>query len=98
MTFTVIYTYAASLTTSNVNLRYSLNGGPWLSPNPQPNYAAEEVCTACPGPTGAGGVLYSFPVSLSNLVNGTNTIAFAVDNSWNSFPPVVANIDLLTFQ
>ena len=65
LTFTVTYQYSAGLSPSTVNLRYSLNGGPWLSPNPQPNYTAEVLCTGCPGaPNGGGGVLYSFPVSL----------------------------------
>jgi hypothetical protein len=47
LTFTVTYTYTASLSPTTVNLRYSLNGGPWLNPNPQPNYLAELVCNAC---------------------------------------------------
>jgi hypothetical protein len=64
LTFTVTYTYTASLSPTTVNLRYSLNGGPWLNPNPQPNYLAELVCNSCPGPNGGGGVLYFPPLAV----------------------------------
>jgi hypothetical protein len=99
LTFGVTYTYIApSFTTNNVALQYSINGGPLLNPNPQPNYAAQNLCTGCPGnPVGGGGVLYSFPINLSSLVNGTNTITFSVSNSVNSYPPVISNIEVITF-
>jgi hypothetical protein len=99
LSFTVTYTYVSTFNTSNVALQYSLNGGAYQNPSTQPNYAAQLLCTTCPGnPNGGGGVPYTFTVNVSDLVPGTNTIAFQVVNSINSFPPVVANIDLITFQ
>ncbi len=98
LTFLVAYTYANTLSLSNVALQYSINGGPWLNPSPEPNYAAEDACaSSCPGPSGGGGVLYDFPIPLSDLVNGTNTLSFSVPNGWNSFPPILSSVDLLTF-
>ena len=41
-------------------------------------------------------MLFNFPVALSDLRAGTNTIAFASDNSVNSWPPVLTSLDLLT--
>lgn len=97
LSFMIQYTYANGITPNNVAFHYRINNGSWLDPNPQPNYAAESACSGCPGPTGGGGVLYSFPIDLSSLVQGTNTLEFTVDNSWNSYPPVISSIDLLTF-
>jgi hypothetical protein len=37
-----------------------------------------------------------FPVPLSELVNGTNMVSFAVPNSNDGYPPVVTSVDLLT--
>ena len=95
LSFAVNYTYAGSASPSTVALRYSLNGGPWRSP-PQPNYLASQRCGGCPGPTGGGGVLFNFPVALSDLRAGTNTITFASDNTVNSWPPVLTSLELLT--
>jgi hypothetical protein len=100
LTFDVAYTYAFGLTTSNTALQYSINGGPLLNPQPssEPNYAAEDLCPGCPGnPVGGGGVPYSFPIPLNDLVSGTNTITFSVANSPNSYPPILTSLDLLTF-
>lgn len=99
LTFTVTYTYIFSFDPTTVALKYSINGGSLLDPSVQPNYAAQHLCTGCPGnPNGGGGVPYSFPIDVSSLVDGTNTLRFTVANSNNGFPPVVANIDLLTFH
>jgi hypothetical protein len=97
LTFDVSYTYAFSLTTSNVALQFKINGGPWQNPNPAPNYTAEYACTNCPGPNGGGGVPYTVTVPVNDLVSGTNTIAFQAANSPNSYPPVLTSLDLLTF-
>jgi hypothetical protein len=98
LTFDVNDTYTQSFTPSTAALQYSLNGGPLQSPNPEPNYAAQDVCTACPGPSGGGGVSYVFPVPVSSLLNGTNTVNFVVPGSNNGYPPILSSLDLLTFQ
>lgn len=83
---------------STIALHYSLNGGPVHDPNPQPDYAAEQVCQGCPGPTGGGEVPYTFNVPLSELHAGSNTISFTVDNNtYGGYPPILTNLDLLTF-
>ena len=73
---------------SVVSMRYSLNGGPWRTPNPEPDYVAEQICTACPGPNGGGGVLFNFSIPLADLHTGTNTVALASDNTANSWAPI----------
>ena len=98
LSFAINYTYTGNASPSTVALRYSLNGGPWRSANPQPNYLAEQVCGSCPGPSGGNGTLFNFPVPLSDLHAGTNTIAFASDNTENSWPPVLTSLELLTHR
>lgn len=97
LTLDVAYTYAFGLTTSNVALQYSVNGGPWLNPSSQPNYPAEQVCSSCPGPEGGDGVPYAFSVPVADLVQGTNTVTFRVVNGIDSYPPVLTSVDLLSF-
>ncbi len=97
LTFTMTYVYAFNLSPTSVMLHYSLNSGPVQTP-PQPNYAAEVLCTGCPGsPIGGGGVLYSIAVPVAALLSGTNTVAITVDNQNNGYPPVIGNMDLLLF-
>jgi hypothetical protein len=98
LSFDVDYTYISpGFTTSNVNLHYSLNGGPWLDPDPEPDYVGENTCSNCPGPVGGGEVAYNFPVPLADLINGTNTLNFSVPGSNNGYPPILTSLDLLTF-
>ena len=98
LTFNVNYTYALNISPSNVAFHYRINGGAWTDPNPSPNYVAEDACSNCPGaPNGGGGVSYAFSVPLGSLVQDANTVEFTVDNSWNSYPPVLTNVELLTF-
>ena len=96
LSFAVNYTYYDTALPTTVSLRYSLNGGPWRTPNPQPNTVGQNTCTGCPGPTGGGGVLYNFPIPISDLQTGTNTIALAIDNSINSWAPILTSLDLIT--
>jgi hypothetical protein len=98
LSFGAFYTYANTATPDNVALHYSLNGGPWRTPDPQPSLKAEQSCDGCPGPVGGGGVLYNFDVPVTDLKNGTNTILFGVDNTVNAWPAQIAGIDLLTYK
>jgi hypothetical protein len=94
LTLSATYTYAFSLNPGNVVLRYSINGRP--SQIAPANYVAQYHCSGCPGaPNGGGGVPYAFPIDQAALTSGTNTVAFTVDNQNNSFPPVLANVDLM---
>ena len=81
-----------SITPTTVVLHYSLNGGPLRTP-PQPNYVGEQ---GGPGGRIGFGVSFNIPVALTDLRPGTNTITFAVDNSPNSWPPILTNLELLT--
>ena len=92
LSFSVVFVW--SVTPTTVVLRYSLNGGPLRTP-PQPNYVGEQ---GGPGGRIGLGVLFNFPVALSDLRAGTNTISFAVDDSPNSWPPILTNLELLTHQ
>ena len=99
LTFTIHPTYSSpTFSTTTIAPHYRLNGGTWKDPNPAPNYTALTVCSGCPGaPVGGSGIPFSFPVALSDLTAGTNTLEFSTDGTFNSYPPVLANIDLLTF-
>ena len=99
LSFIVYYVYTGSFQPNTVALHYRINNSGWLDPSVQPNYAAEDYCetSKCPGPTGGGGVLYTFDVDKSLIAAGTNTVAFGVDNSENGYPPIVSSVDLLTF-
>ena len=90
--FAVFYTYANGATSSNVSMQYSLNGKALRTP-PQPNYAAQQICDGCPAT-----VPFYFAVELSDLQPGTNTIVLAPNNTPNSWPPVLANLELLTHR
>jgi hypothetical protein len=91
-------TYTGGYTAADAELEYSVNGGPLTAVNPQPNYAAQQICSGCPGaPFGGGEVTVLFPVPLSDLTAGTNTVTFAVPNSDNGYPPIVTGVDLDTF-
>jgi hypothetical protein len=37
-------------------------------------------------------------VPVADLRSGANSIVFAVDNTINSWPPVLSSVDLLTFS
>lgn len=95
LTFSVTFTYTGTASPSTVKLHYSLNGGPAQTPS-QPNYAGEQTCSDCPGPTGGNGVPYIVNVNPASLVNGTNTLFVSIDNGSNNYPPVLANVDLVT--
>ena len=96
LTFAIYYTFAGPLTTTNNTLHYSINDGPWLQPTNPPNTPAITTCNACPGPTGGGGIPYAFTIPTTNLTTGTNTITIKIDNTWDSYPPVLTALDLHT--
>jgi hypothetical protein len=98
LSFDVSFTYMPpAFTDANVLLRYRLNRGQPMHPDPRPNYAAEAACGDCPGPLGGGGVAFVFPVPVAELVTGVNTLMLLVPDSNNGYPPLVSNLDLLTF-
>lgn len=97
LSFDVAYTFCCGFTPPQLDLMYNLNGTGWRHPDPGPNGVAEIVCGGCPGPGGAGGMPYYFPVPLSLLHAGTNTINFGDPISPNGYPPKIANVDLDTF-
>jgi hypothetical protein len=92
-------------TPSQFSLRYRLNGGTWID---RPLTAAELALTmASPaGPQivegvspfasqmwGAFGQMLEVP--LADLVAGDNTVEFVTANVPQSYPPAVANVDLI---
>jgi hypothetical protein len=100
LTFSVYYTFTDSThNASTIGLQYRLNGGAWQVPNPPPDYSKAFFCGSCPMPPGNANwsAAYAFPVPMSALVQGTNTLEIASSGTSNGWPPVLANIDLLTF-
>jgi len=99
LTFGVTYTFDATHTPSTIAFHYRINGGTWKNPNPSPDYSKAFYCATCPFPpanNASWAAAYSFPVVLSDLKQGSNTIEFSVDGTMNGYPPVLANIDLLS--
>jgi hypothetical protein len=100
LTFMANFTYAAPASPTTVGLQYRFNGNTWRDV-PLPDMNAATYCSGCPQPAGPGelpGVAFSFPVDATDLVQGTNTLEFAATSTNDGYPPVLANIDLLTFQ
>ena len=66
---------------------------------PVPDYTKVFFCGTCPFPPGNANwaVAYAFPVAISSLVRGNNTLEIATDGTSSGYPPIVANIELLTF-
>ena len=98
LSFAIAFTYVNDTTPHTIAVHYRLNGGAWRDPIPKPDYAAEQACSACPGPTGGTGSLFNFPIDLADLRSGANTIGIAVDNTSNSWPPILSNLELLTYH
>jgi hypothetical protein len=92
LSFNVKYTYINGASPTNVSMQYSLNGKPLRTP-PQPNYAAQQICAGCPT-----GVPFYLPIDVPDLQPGTNTIVLASNNSPNSWPPILANLELHTHR
>jgi hypothetical protein len=97
LTFSIFYTLVNPAT--GISVHYRLNGGPWQTPNPSPDYSKAFFCGSCPFPPGDAGwsIAYSFPVAVTDLVQGTNTVEVAADGECNCYPPSMGNIELLTF-
>jgi hypothetical protein len=100
LTFDVFYTLSDGVhTASTIGLQYRLNGSVWHTPNPSPDYSKAFFCATCPFPAGNANwaVAYAFPVAPTELVQGTNTLEIQTSGTSTAFPPIVGNIDLLTF-
>jgi hypothetical protein len=94
-TFSVFYTLTdGTHTASTINLQYRLNGGTWHTPDPGPDYTR---VFKNGGSDASWAVAYSFPVAVSELRQGANTIEIKTDGTSNGYPPVLANVELLTF-
>jgi len=104
LTFSILYATNGSANNSRTySLKYRLNGGAWQSPSPTPEFAKALYCQAWasgqPFPYDCNWSMgFAFPVALSSLVAGTNTLEIGSDGSGNSFPPILANVELLTIQ
>ena len=98
LTFSITYWPYDVFTASRIVTKYRLNGGPWKFPTPTPNYAA--ALNGGQWMTGEANwaVGFSFAIAVSDLVNGTNTLEFGSDGTSNGYPPILANIDLLTYK
>jgi len=97
LSFEIAFIWANGSTPQNLVVHYSLNGGA-LHDAVMPDMTAATDCGNCPGPPPENwGVPFVTPIIASELVSGTNTIRIFTDNSTNSFPPVLANVDLLVF-
>lgn len=91
LSFALQYTFGTSPT-----LQYSVNGGPAKTPSPAPDIAAEQLCTSCPGaPAGGSGVPYVFPIDVTALHAGSNTVTFTATGQTGSWPFHLSNIDLI---
>jgi hypothetical protein len=100
LTFTVDFTYVNGPTPTTVGLTYRFNAKAWHTVA-MPDMNAATYCSGCPQPKGPGevpGVAFAVPVDASDLSTGTNTVEFAVTGTWDSYPAVIGNIDLLTFE
>lgn len=98
LTFSITYWPYDVFTASRIVTKYRLNGGPWKFPTPTPNYAA--ALNGGQWMTGEANwaVGFSFAVAVSDLINGTNTLEIGSDGTSNAYPPILANIDLLTYK
>jgi len=98
LVFSISYTPFGTFTSSTIVTKYRLNGGPWKSPTPTPNYIA--ALNGGQWVTGDANwaVGISFPVAVSDLVNGLNTLEIASDGTSNAYPAILANIELLTYR
>jgi hypothetical protein len=104
LTFSIFY--VANGTTNNSStyaVKYRFNSGAWQSPGPTPEFARALYCQAWaadkPFPYDCNWSMgFAFPVALNNLVAGTNTLEIGSDGSGNSYPPILANVEVLTFQ
>ncbi len=98
LSFSIAYTFPSpSMGPSNIGEKYSLNGGPFQTPIVLPNYVAATNCNSCPGPSPENwAIAFSFPISLSDLVPGANTLRLQTSGTSDSFPPMLGNIELIT--
>jgi hypothetical protein len=75
-------------------ISYRFNGGSWRTVN----LTALQIAGMSNNSSGPQAITaFVVNVPLTDLVQGTNTIEFLPVNSPMDYPPVVANIDLLTF-
>jgi hypothetical protein len=93
LTFSVYYTNCCGMIGANtINLQYRMNGDTWLTPNPGPDYS--KVFKDNSGQDRWWAVAYSFPVS---VLQGSNTVEIKADGTNNGYPPVLENLELLTW-
>jgi hypothetical protein len=100
LTFTVDFTFASQANPMTVGLAYRFNGKAWHTVA-MPDMNAATYCSGCPQPAGPGevpGVAFAVQVDASDLTTGTNTVEFSATGTWDSYPAVIGNIDLLTFK
>jgi hypothetical protein len=99
LTFSVFYPSIGSNNSSTFSLKYRFNGDAWQVPTPTPEYSRALMCQAWGGAADCNWSMgFAFPVPLSSLRQGDNTLEIASDGANNGFPPILANAELLTFQ
>jgi hypothetical protein len=94
----VDFTFGGGATPTTVGLQYQFNGNAWRTVD-MPDMNTATYCNGCPQPAGPGeipGVAFSFPVNASDLVQGTNTLQLGATGTWDGYPAVLGNVDLLT--
>jgi hypothetical protein len=100
LAFTMSFTFTPPAAPTTVGLQYRFNGKAWHAV-PLPDMNAATYCNGCPQAAGPGelpGVAFSFSVDATELVQGNNTVEFAATSTNDGYPPVLGNIDLLTFH
>jgi len=71
-------------------LRYRMNGGAWKD---RPLTPAEIAVLG--GGKNQGAIAQTIDLASSDLIAGDNTVEFAAQNIGQSYPPLVANVDLV---